>query len=137
MLGQQRFTVSANTDQPIIARPRQRRFAVRPPRDLRRALALAWRGFSVFVVVVGVGFAGYACVQWLETARWQPLTVNRALSSWPATREWAAHPHAWLGLHRIVMWVRSVPIFLLTTAIGVVFILLGAPSPRARRYDDW
>jgi hypothetical protein len=87
----------------------------------------------VAVVLVGIGFAVYAGVQWLQTARWQPLTVSGALASWPTTREWIAQPDSWLGLHRLVTWILRVPVFGIVTLVGVALVML---SGRARLDRD-
>ena len=95
----------------------------------RRLSAIVLRVFSLAVLLAGVGFAGYEAVQWLQTARWQPLTVNGALASWPATREWAAHPQSWLGLHRVVSWFLRVPVFIIVTLVGLAMVLISNPPP--------
>ncbi len=89
-------------------------------------------GLAVFLT--GIGLAAYAGVQWLQTARWEPLTINALLTSWPATRDWTAHPRAWLGLHRVVMWIRWVPVFVIVTLLGGVLLVL---SPSVTRSPTW
>jgi hypothetical protein len=79
------------------------------------------------VFLLGVGFAAYAGIQWLQTARWQPLTLEAALASWPATRDWIAHPHSWLGLHRIVARLVRLPVFLVVTLVGGALLIISAP----------
>jgi hypothetical protein len=104
--------------------------------DLLRARQLCarlWRALSVAVFLLGLGFAAYAGVQWLETAHWQPLTIDGALASWPTTRDWIAHPHSWLGLHRIVVRMVHVPVFLVVTLLGGALLLIGSPPTRRRR----
>jgi len=96
----------------------------------RRLSSLALRAISLAVLMVGIGLTVYACVEWLQTARWQPLNVNGALASWPTTREWLAHPRSWLGLHRVVVWVLRVPLFVMVTALGVALSLVTAPPSR-------
>jgi hypothetical protein len=96
---------------------------------LQRWSAVLARAVSLAVLLVGIGFAAYAGVQWLQTAHWQPLTVNGALASSPGTREWIGHPRSWLGLHRVVSWFLRVPIFLLVTALGIALVMLTAPVP--------
>ena len=94
-------------------------------RRSRRLIATLFGVFSVAVFLTGIGLAVYACVQWLQTAHWQPLTVNDLLTRW--AREWVVHPRTWLGLHRIIMWVRSVPVFVVVTLLGGVLIVLAPP----------
>ena len=84
----------------------------------RRLSGVLIRAFSFAVFLAGIGLAVYAGVQWLQTAHWQPLTVDGALASWPATRDWIAHPRSWLGLHRVVDWVVRVPVFLIVMVLG-------------------
>jgi len=98
----------------------------------RRLSSFALRAISLAVLVAGIGLTLYACVQWLQTAHWQPLTVNGALASWPTTREWVAHPRSWLGLHSVVVWVLRVPLFVIVTALGVALYLVTAPPPLDR-----
>jgi hypothetical protein len=93
----------------------------------RRLSSLALRAISLAVLLVGIGLTVYACVQWLQTAHWQPLTVDGALTSWPQTREWVAHPRSWLGLHRVVVWVLRVPVFVVVTVLGLALSLVSAP----------
>ena len=87
------------------------------------------RAFSLVVLLIGIGFAVWAGVQWLQTARWQPLTVNGALATWPTTREWIAHPRSWLGLHRVVAWFVRVPVFVIVTLLGGALLLISAEEP--------
>jgi hypothetical protein len=97
---------------------------------MRRSGAVLWRAFSVAVFMTGIGLAGYACVQWLQTAHWQPLTVNGMFTSWPMTRNWIAHPQSWLGLHRVVTWALRVPMFIIVMVLGVAMLVLGPPLTR-------
>ncbi len=104
----------------------------------RAAGAVLWRAFGLGVFLSGVGLAAYAGVQWLQTAHWQPLTVNGLLTGWAATRDWVAHPRAWLGLHRVVMWLRSVPVFVIVTLLGGALLALSSPSTRSPTWrDSW
>jgi hypothetical protein len=91
---------------------------------VRRLSAMLWRVLSLAVVSAGVGLTVYAGVQWLQTAHWQPLTINGVLASWPTTREWIAHPHSWVGLHRVVVWVLRVPVYLIVTLLGVTLLIV-------------
>lgn len=101
-------------------------------------MATALSAFSLAVFLTGVAFVVYAGLQWLQTARWQPLTVNGALTSWPTTRDWVAHPRAWLGLHRLIMWVRSVPVFVIITLLGAALLVVSPPLTRSpTRHDAW
>jgi hypothetical protein len=79
---------------------------------------------SLAILVAGIAFALYAGVQWLQTARWQPLTVSGALAAWPETREWIARPQNWLGLHRLVRWILRVPVFIIVTLVGLALFAL-------------
>ena len=107
----------------------------------RRLSAVLLRGCSLAWFAAGILFALYACVQWLQTAHWQPLTVNGALDAWPTTREWIAHPRSWLGLHRVVTWTLRIPIFLLAALVGIVLLVisdsLAEPRLRDRDRDYW
>jgi hypothetical protein len=85
------------------------------------------RVFSFAVLMTGVGFAAYDGVQWLQTAQWQPVTINGVLAGWPAARSWIAHPHAWLGLHRVVVWTLRLPVFLVVTLLGVALLIMTTP----------
>jgi hypothetical protein len=100
----------------------------------RRWSAILFRAFSLAVFLAGIGFAGHAGVQWLQTAHWQPLTINGTLASWPTTREWIAHPHSWLGLHRVVEWVLRVPLFLIVTLLGAALLIISAPSSTGQEF---
>jgi hypothetical protein len=95
-------------------------------RRLQRArrLSAVIRVLGLAVFLTGIGLAGYAGVQWLQTAHWQPLAVDGALASWPTTRAWIAHPHSWLGLHRVVVWVVRVPVFLIVTLLGAAMLII-------------
>jgi hypothetical protein len=95
----------------------------------KRLSAIVLRAFSIGVLLAGIAFAAYAGVQWLQTARWQPLTVNGALASWPVTREWIAHPQSWLGLHRVVIWFLRVPVFVVVTLLGLAMVFITNPPP--------
>jgi hypothetical protein len=112
------------------------RFSMWDPHDARRSLAILMGAVSVALIVAGLSLAAYAGVQWLQTARWQPLTVSGVLTSWPATREWVAHPRGWLGLHRVVMWVRSVPLFVIVTLLGAFLLVLSPPVTRSPTWQD-
>jgi hypothetical protein len=92
--------------------------------NARRLSAILLRVFSLAVFSAGLGFAGYAGVQWLQTAHWQPLTVNGALAIWPTTRNWIAHPYSWLGLHRVVVWTLHVPVFVLVSILGAALLIV-------------
>ena len=96
----------------------------------RRLSTILLRVFSLAVFSAGVGFAGYAGVQWLQTAHWQPLTINEALATWPTTRNWIAHPHSWLGLHRLVMWTLRAPVFLVVSMLGAGLLIISDPLTR-------
>jgi hypothetical protein len=102
----------------------------------RRLLSILLATFSLAVFLTGIGLAAYAGVQWLQTAHWQPLTINGLLTSWPMTRDWVAHPRAWLGLHRVIMWVGSVPAFVIVTLLGGVLLALSPPLRRSRTWQD-
>jgi hypothetical protein len=97
---------------------------------VRRLSAILWRVFSVAVVSAGIGLAGYAGVQWLQTAHWQPLTISGALATWPTTRDWIAHPRSWVGLHRVVVWALRVPVYLIVTLLGVALLIVSDPLTR-------
>jgi len=117
----------------------QGRFSTWDRQYVRRLFAIAFRAFSLFVFLTGIGFAAYAGVQWLQTAHWQPLTVNGALNSSPTSRDWVAHPRAWIGLHRVIMWVRNVPVYLIVTLVGAALLVVSYPPagvPRSSRWDD-
>ena len=81
-------------------------------------------GFAVFLA--GAGLVAYACVQWLQTAQWHPLTVGGALDSWLTTRNWIAHPQSWRGLHRIVVWTVRVPMYAIGMVFGAALLLITA-----------
>jgi len=116
----------------------QSRISKWDPQPARWLIAILLGAFSLAVFVAGLGLAGYAGMQWLQTAHWQPLTVNGLLTSWPTTRDWVAHPHAWLGLHRIIMWVRSVPVFIIVMLLGGVLVVVSPPLTRpTTRQDSW
>src|ERR1044071_3066934 len=87
---------------------RQLRLSMRDQPPPRRMFATLFGAFSLAVFAMGIGLAVYAGIQWLQTARWQPLTLSGLLTSWPGTRDWVDHPRTWLGLHRIFMWVRGI-----------------------------
>jgi hypothetical protein len=129
------FNVSLNTEQRTMNRRSQGRFSTWDRQYVRRLFAIAFRAFSLSVLVAGIGFAAYAGVQWLQTAHWQPLTVNGALNSSPTTRDWVAHPRAWLGLHRVIMWIRNVPVYLIVTVVGAALLVVSS-APRSSRWDD-
>ena len=93
----------------------------------RRLSAILWRVFSLAVVSAGIGLVVYAGVQWLQTAHWQPLTINGVLAASPTTREWIAHPRSWVGLHRVVVWVLRVPVYLIVTLLGVALLVVSDP----------
>jgi hypothetical protein len=96
----------------------------------RRLSAILVRAFSLAVFLAGMVLAAYAVVQWLQTAHWQPLTINGALASWSTTRNWLAHPSSWLGLHRVVVWAMRTPIFLIVTLLGVALLTVSDPLTR-------
>jgi hypothetical protein len=102
----------------------------------RHASAVLWRALSLGVFLSGVGLAAYAGVQWLQTAHWQPLTVNGVLTAWPATREWVARPRTWLGLHRVITVLRSVPVFVLVMLLGGALLVLSSPFTRPPTWQD-
>jgi hypothetical protein len=116
---------------------KQDRFSTWDLQHARRLIAILFGGFSLAVFLAGIGLAAYAGVQWLQTAHWQPLTVNSALTNWPTTRDWVAHPRAWLGLHRVMMWVRSVPMFVIVTLLGGALLVLSPPMTRSSMREDW
>src|SRR4029079_11239469 len=99
-------------------------------RHLQRVGAILWRIFGLVVLSAGVGLAAYAGVKWLQTAHWQPLTINGALASWPATRNWVAHPRSWVGLHRVVVWTLRVPVYLIVSVLGVALLIVSDPLTR-------
>jgi hypothetical protein len=101
-----------------------------------RAGAVLWRAFSLAVFLSGMGLAAYAGVQWLQTAHWQPLTLNGVLTGWPATRDWVAHPRAWLGLHRVVTWLQRVPVFVIVMVLGGVLLAVSPPFARSPTWQD-
>jgi hypothetical protein len=96
----------------------------------RRLAAILLRVFSLAVFSAGIGLAGYAGVQWLQTAHWQPLTINGILDIWPTTHSWIAHPHSWLGLNRVVVWTRRVPVFLIVAPLGAALLVISEPLTR-------
>ena len=102
----------------------------------RRLFATLFGAFSLAVFAMGIGLAVYAGIQWLQTARWQPLTLSGLLTSWPGTREWIDHPRTWLGLHRIFMWVRGIPLFVIVTLVGGGLIVASPPLTRSRTWDN-
>jgi hypothetical protein len=87
-------------------------------------LVIAVRTLSVAVFVSGIGLAAYAGIQWMQTAHWQPLTVNGLLASWPATRSWVAHPRSWLGLHQLIVPILRVPLFIIVTLSGGALLIV-------------
>ena len=95
-------------------------------KSARRWIAILFRTFSLAVFSAGVALLVLAGVQWLQTAHWQPLTINQALAGWPTTRNWLEHPHAWLGLHRLVLKVVRVPVFLIVTLTGTALLVVSA-----------
>jgi hypothetical protein len=109
---------------------KQDQFRVRVLQHARRLSAMLVRAFSLAVFVGGMVLAAYAGIQWLQTARWQPLTVNGVLASWPTTRNWTAHPQSWLGLHRVVVPTLRVPVFLIVTLLGVALLIISDPVKR-------
>jgi hypothetical protein len=112
------------------------RFYVRYPERSRRLIPTLVGALSLAVLLTGIGLAGYAGVRWLQTAHWQPLTVNGLLTGWPATRDWVAHPRAWLGLHRVIMWVRSVPVFVIVMLLGGALVVLSPPLTQSSTWQD-
>jgi hypothetical protein len=131
--------VNVNTEQRTMNRRSQGWFSTWDRQYVRRLFAIAFRAFSLSVLLAGIGFAAYAGVQWLQTAHWQPLTINGVLASSPTTRDWAAHPRAWLGLHRVIMWVRNVPVYLIVTLVGAILLVVSSPPagpPRSSRWDE-
>jgi hypothetical protein len=128
--------LSFNRDQGTMNQREQDRISMWDLQHARRLIAIVWRAFSLAVFLAGIGFAGYAGVQWLQTAHWQPLTVNGVVTSWPTTRDWVAHPRAWLGLHRVIMWVRSVPVFVIVTLLGGALLVLSPPLTRSPTWQD-
>jgi hypothetical protein len=97
---------------------------------LQRLGGILWRVFGLVVLSAGLGLAGYAGVRWLQTAHWQPLTINGALAIWPTTRNWVAHPRSWVGLHRVVVWTLRVPVYLIVTLLGVALLIVSDPLTR-------
>lgn len=89
----------------------------------RHWTAVGFRLLSVAVLLVGLGLLVYAGIQWLQTARWHPLTVSGALEVWPTTRAWVAHPQSWQGLHRVVTYILRVPLYLIVTGMGLVMLI--------------
>jgi ABC-type cobalamin transport system permease subunit len=83
----------------------------------RRWIKTLVRVAGLAVFLAGAGLVAYAGVQWLQTEQWHPFTIGSTLASWPATRNWIAHPQSWRGLHRLVVWAVRVPLY----AIGLVF----------------
>ena len=102
----------------------------------RRLSAILIRAVSLAVFVAGIGMAAYAGVQWMQTAHWQPLTVDGALARWPTTRTWLAHPNSWYGLHRIVVWTLRVPVFLIVTLLGTAMLIVTA-ADATRSTNAW
>jgi ABC-type cobalamin transport system permease subunit len=103
----------------------------------RRLSAILVRASGLVVFLAGTVLAAYAGVQWLQTAHWQPLTINGALASSPMTRDWIAHPHSWLGLHQVVVWTLRVPVFLIVTLLGVALLVLSDPLTRHPSRHDF
>jgi hypothetical protein len=101
--------------------------------QVQRASSLVFRALSWAVFLIGLGLAAYAGVQWLQTAHWQPLTVDRALTGWSATHDWMAHPHSWYGLHEIIAWVLHVPLFVIVTLVGGAMIIICPASHEMER----
>jgi hypothetical protein len=97
---------------------------------IRRLSKIAWRAFGVIVLSAGLGLAAYAGVEWLQTARWQPLTINGALAASPTTRNWVDHPRSWVGLHRVVVPTLRVPVYLIVTLVGVALLIFSDPLTR-------
>ena len=117
---------------------KQGRFFEWDPQRSRPLIATLPGALSLAVFLTGIGLAGYAGVQWLQTAHWQPLTVNGLLTGWPTTRDWVAHPRAWLGLHRVILWVRNVPVFVIVALLGGVLLVVSPPLTRSTgRQNFW
>ena len=125
-----------NGDKGTMNQRKQGRFSVWDPERSRRLIATLVGAFSLAVLLTGIGLAGYAGVRWLQTAHWQPLTVNGLLTAWPTTHDWVAHPRAWVGLHRVIMWVRNVPVFVIVTLLGGVLVAVSPPLTRPTTWQD-
>ena len=105
---------------------------------VRTAAAVLWRAFGLGVFLSGAGLAIYAVVQWLQTAHWQPLTINGLLTGWTGTRDWVFHPRTWLGLHRVIMSARTVPVFVIVMLLGGALLVFSTPRrPLPTWRDPW
>jgi hypothetical protein len=101
---------------------------------VRQFAAAVIRAFGLAVFVSGIALVLLAVLHWLQTARWQPITVRGVLDYWPNTREWAAHPRAWQGLYLIVKWFLPVPLFIIVILLGAAIFLAATPrSSQSRR----
>jgi hypothetical protein len=100
---------------------------------VRQVAAAVIRAFGLAVFVAGIALVVLAVLHWLQTARWQPITVLGALDYWPSSREWAAHPRSWQGLYLIVKWFLPVPVFIIVILLGAAIFLAAAPRSNRKR----
>jgi hypothetical protein len=105
---------------------------------VRKVAAAVARALGLAMFVIGLVLVVLAALHWLQTARWQPITVRGALDYRPATREWVAHPRSWQGLYLIVKWTLPVPLFIIGILLGAAIFLAASPeSGRSRGRDKF
>lgn len=85
-------------------------------RDRRDWWAESYAFAAAGAFLVSLALLGYECLRWLQTGTWDPLR------SWHLAtvidQNWLINPTSWLGVHKILIWVFSSPMFLIYPALG-------------------
>jgi hypothetical protein len=78
-----------------------------------------WLEDATYTVLIGsavlaaIGLLGYQVVTWLRTAEWVSFPVQLAWDwamAGSAHDRWLRDPHAWIGLHKVVVGILRVPL---------------------------
>ena len=93
-------------------------------------VALAW--LSLFAMVLaGPGLLAYQCYHWLRWGFWNSITVRDWL-------EWATFGTpsvSWIGVQRVLDFLLSLPMWMVTPAVGVLLLWLFFWAPENRRME--
>ncbi|HEX8574556.1 MAG TPA: hypothetical protein VF759_17580 [Allosphingosinicella sp.] len=91
---------------------------------------LAWFVFFA-MVLAGPGLLAYQAYRWLRWGAWHTISVRDWL-------EWASFgtPRVgWVGVQRIIDFLLSLPLWLVTPAVGILLLWLFFWGPEDRRRE--
>jgi hypothetical protein len=108
-----------------------------PSRGRREKAGVFVRGarlLGVVMFVTGVVLGCYVGLHWLQTGRVEATLIEDVVvAKLPDDiRSWVAYPRSWYGLHRFVMWVLRIPLFV-SVAFGGFLVLLATATRAGNR----